>query len=159
MDSTQQLIKRDFQNGGYRDIFPKNYTENIRDKETGEFLDVLLAKVNFWFLPYHISPEHTRLQVPESRRRLGLWISYIIPNEHRLVIEYYLSDNIEDSYWSNDAYWFGTNGNTTARIKGTTVMRPELNADDMGYLYFDTTLNKPIWWTGTDWVDATGVAV
>ena len=110
MDSTQQLIKKDFQNGGYRDIFPKNYTENIRDKETGEFLDVSLAKVNFLFLPYHISPEHTRLQVPESRRRLGLWISYVIPNEHRLVIEYYLSDNIEDSYWSNDAYWFDTNG-------------------------------------------------
>lgn len=110
MDSTQQLIKRDFQNRGYRDIFPKNYTENIRDKETGEFLDVSLAKVNFLFLPYHISPEHTRLQVPKSRRRLGLWISYIIPNEHRLVIEYYLSDNIEDSYWSNDAYWFDTNG-------------------------------------------------
>ena len=25
-----------------------------------------------------------------------------------------------------------------------------------GYQYFDTTLSKPIWWTGTKWVDATG---
>ena len=157
MDSTQQLIKRDFQNGGYRDIFPKNYTENIRDKETGEFLDVLLAKVNFWFLPYHISPEHTRLQVPESRRRLGLWISYIIPNEHRLVIEYYLSDNIEDSYWSNDAYWYTTNRESYSNIKGDTDNRP--TNINQGYCYYDTTLQKPIWWTGVRWVDATGAAV
>lgn len=157
MDSTQQLIKRDFQNGGYRDIFPKNYTENIRDKETGEFLDVLLAKVNFWFLPYHISPEHTRLQIPESRRRLGLWISYIIPNEHRLVIEYYLSDNIEDSYWSNDAYWFTTNGESYSNIKGDTDNRP--TNINQGYCYYDTTLQKPIWWTGSKWVDATGADV
>lgn len=38
---------------------------------------------------------------------------------------------------------------------GTTRERPT------GYLttgttYFDTTLNKPIWWTGTKWVDSTG---
>ncbi len=25
--------------------------------------------------------------------------------------------------------------------------------------YFDTTLGKPIWWTGTKWVDAVGVDV
>lgn len=28
-----------------------------------------------------------------------------------------------------------------------------------GYMHFDTTLNKPIWWTGSKWVDATGTAV
>ena len=26
----------------------------------------------------------------------------------------------------------------------------------IGFIYFDTTLNKPIWWTGNKWVDATG---
>ncbi|MCP1250092.1 hypothetical protein, partial [Gluconobacter oxydans] len=26
----------------------------------------------------------------------------------------------------------------------------------VGYIYFDTTLNKPIWYTGTIWVDALG---
>lgn len=30
---------------------------------------------------------------------------------------------------------------------------------DIGYMYFDTTLNKPIWWNGTNWVDATGTIV
>ena len=28
-----------------------------------------------------------------------------------------------------------------------------------GFQYFDTTLKKPIWWNGTDWVDATGTVV
>lgn len=88
---------------------------------------------------------------------MGLWISYIIPNEHRLVIEYYLSDNIEDSYWSNDAYWFTTNGESYSNIKGDTDNRP--TNINQGYCYYDTTLQKPIWWTGSKWVDATGADV
>lgn len=31
--------------------------------------------------------------------------------------------------------------------------------NDKGFQYFDTTLNKPIWWTGDKWVDATGAEV
>lgn len=117
MNNAQQLVKKE-RGGGYRDIFPKSYTENIRDKESGEYLDVTLAKINFLFLPYHISKEHTRLQVPFSKRRRGLWISYVIPWE-RMVIEYYLSDNIEDSYWQSDAYWFDTTG---------TIVDPDIAA-------------------------------
>lgn len=65
------------------------------------------------------------------------------------------------------AVWFGVG--QAGAIKGTTANRPtktELgvptNAGFSGYLYFDTTLDadgKPIWWTGTDWVDATGAVV
>ena len=25
-----------------------------------------------------------------------------------------------------------------------------------GMMYFDTTLNKPVWYNGSNWVDATG---
>ncbi len=39
---------------------------------------------------------------------------------------------------------------------GNTSQRPE---KVLGREYFDTTLNKPIWWTGTNWVDATGATV
>lgn len=44
---------------------------------------------------------------------------------------------------------------------GATGSRPTLTANDVGVMYLDTTLTaagKPIWWTGTAWVDATGVA-
>lgn len=45
---------------------------------------------------------------------------------------------------------------------GTTQQRPVLGVTDMGVTYFDTTLatnGKPIWWNGSNWVDATGTAV
>lgn len=37
--------------------------------------------------------------------------------------------------------------------------RPTLSKYDNGFQYYDTTLNKPIWWTGEKWVDATGAEV
>ena len=43
----------------------------------------------------------------------------------------------------------GDNGVTSARPTGKTV----------GYQYFDTTLDKPIWYNGINWVDSTGAKV
>jgi hypothetical protein len=46
--------------------------------------------------------------------------------------------------------------------KGLTAARPALTANDAGVQYFDTTLaaaGKPIFWTGTAWVDGLGVVV
>lgn len=41
--------------------------------------------------------------------------------------------------------------------KGTTEQRPNFdNYAYIGFEYFDTTLNKPIWWIGTKWVDSEG---
>jgi hypothetical protein len=40
---------------------------------------------------------------------------------------------------------------------GNTNDRP--NNPKQGFQYFDTTLNKPIWWTGSKWVDSTGATV
>ncbi|MHA7967691.1 glycosyl hydrolase family 28-related protein [Paenibacillus sp. CAU 1782] len=42
-------------------------------------------------------------------------------------------------------------------LSGTTAQRPVWQTTGMNY--FDTTLNKPIWWNGTNWVDATGTTV
>ena len=46
--------------------------------------------------------------------------------------------------------------------RGTTGARPTLTASEVGVTYLDTTLTsngKPITWTGTLWVDATGASV
>jgi len=40
---------------------------------------------------------------------------------------------------------------------GTTALRPSVS--NIGVMYFDTTLVKPIWWSGTNWVDSTGATV
>lgn len=45
---------------------------------------------------------------------------------------------------------------------GSSEKRPSLSKKgelSTNYQFFDTTLNKPIWWTGTKWVDATGADV
>jgi hypothetical protein len=46
--------------------------------------------------------------------------------------------------------------------RDTTANRPVLTAADIGAVHLDTTLDadgKPIWWTGTVWVDGTGATV
>ena len=40
---------------------------------------------------------------------------------------------------------------------GATAARP--GGVNTGFMYFDTTLGKPIWWSGSTWVDATGASV
>lgn len=49
--------------------------------------------------------------------------------------------------------------NITAPYVGSTDMRPSLGGYDAGYMYFDSTLKKPIWKIGNNWVDATGAIV
>lgn len=41
---------------------------------------------------------------------------------------------------------------------GPTADRP-VNALQVGQQYFDTTLGLPIWWNGSDWIDASGTVV
>ena len=45
---------------------------------------------------------------------------------------------------------------------GASTNRPTGLTNDwqsIGTMFFDTTLNKPIWWNGTGWVDSTGTSV
>jgi hypothetical protein len=48
--------------------------------------------------------------------------------------------------------------NINVPFNGTTANRPTQNLQ-IGQFYFDTTLGYPIWYDGTDWVDATGTVV
>lgn len=45
----------------------------------------------------------------------------------------------------------------TNKLSGTTADRPAVT--EVGFQYFDTDLGKPIYWDGSQWVDATGTAV
>lgn len=42
---------------------------------------------------------------------------------------------------------------------GTTANRPTLDVFDVGFMYWDTTLGKPIWWVGSSWKYADGTSV
>jgi hypothetical protein len=41
---------------------------------------------------------------------------------------------------------------------GTTGDRPSTDLQ-VGQFYFDTTINRPIWWDGTNWINAAGTVV
>ena len=58
-------------------------------------------------------------------------------------------------YYTKENGW--TIGDRSIDNKGESINRP-LNID-IGFQYFDTTLKKPIWWSGTEWVDSTGASV
>lgn len=58
---------------------------------------------------------------------------------------------------NGDVIWTDANGfNADYNKIGTTEIRPILASNDKGFEYFDTTINKPIWWNGTEWVDSEG---
>lgn len=44
--------------------------------------------------------------------------------------------------------------NDNANNNGSTEQRPVLKTSDKGFQYYDTTLDMPIWWNGTNWVDS-----
>ena len=41
---------------------------------------------------------------------------------------------------------------------GATADRPTLTSDYAGWEFYDTTLQIPIWWTGSAWKNAAGVS-
>lgn len=41
-------------------------------------------------------------------------------------------------------------------MNGTTTSRPTTSI--LGQYYFDTTINRPIWWNGTGWIKADGTS-
>lgn len=56
--------------------------------------------------------------------------------------------------------WFNEQGFPREYLqKGASTSRPDVDSTYSGFQYFDTTLNKPIWWTGSKWVDSTGADV
>lgn len=83
----------------------------------------------------------------------------------------FVDDLDKPVYW-NGSVWVTADGFTAAPTKGATANRPKyidetggyLHDFDIGYRYFDTDLNKPIWVKslnplGVVWVDATGATV
>ena len=67
-----------------------------------------------------------------------------------------------DEFTKQLRLYFNTIDNFTQTINtpayGTTADRPLINLQ-IGQFYFDTTLGYPIWYDGTNWVDATGTVV
>lgn len=104
MKDIQQLIKKNSQQGRYEDIFPKTFIDAVIDKESQESLTDILSGFNMYFLSYNGSKESTRLQVPMSIRKMGLWITYVLFDK-TVVTEWYADELIDDTNWGIDSNW------------------------------------------------------
>ena len=125
MAENTQLIKKDGQVGGYKDIYPKTFIQAITDRETGENLSEILSGFNMYFLNYLGTEQLTRLQVPIKLRRQGLWITYIL-FDNTVVVEWYGNPNTSDAAWADSSNWReGSNmlvGDLTVSSNGTWVI-------------------------------------
>lgn len=102
MANVQQLVKRVPQ--GVTNVSPITAVRAVKSEETGYTLDEILTGFNMLFLSYSVNAELTRLQVPNSFRREGLWITYVTYGK-TVVTEWYNSNDIDDNTWKSDANW------------------------------------------------------
>ena len=79
------------------------------------------------------------------------------------------SQTYQESFSNAQRLYFNTldaaNGQTIDVINtlstpsaGITAARPSTGLQ-VGQFYFDTTINRPIWWDGTNWINAAGTVV
>ncbi|WCF58752.1 putative C-type lectin [Bacteroides phage PhiCrAssBcn18] len=104
MKDIQQLIKKNSQEGRYEDIFPKTFIDAVIDKESGTTLTDILSSFNMYFLSYTGSRETTRLEVPMSLRKQGLWITYVLYNGNTIT-EWYGINAVDDASWQDGNNW------------------------------------------------------
>lgn len=165
MKDIQQLIKKNSQEGRYEDIFPKTFIDAVEDRESGNNLTEILSGFNMYFLSYNGSREQTRLQVPMSIRKTGLWITYVLYDK-TVVTEWYAGEAIDDNSWKNlsnwrvgsnmlvgdisissDGYWVVNGVVTTTKAQGEQGITPMLRVGSNNHLQVSYT-------NGSSWVDA-----
>ena len=156
MKDIQQLIKKNSQEGRYESIFPKTFTDAVIDRENGAKLTDILAMFNMLFLSYVGSKSLTRLEVPISLRKTGIWITYVLYDK-TVVTEWYAGEAIDDTSFSNDSNWReGLTSDIWKNYRGYTNERPILKVTDDGYPFYDRNLSKYIVWDGFNWLNMDG---
>lgn len=111
-----------------------------------------------YFLSYNGSREQTRLQVPMSIRKTGLWITYVLYDK-TVVTEWYAGEAIDDASWKNpnnwrvgsnmlvgdisissDGYWVVNGVVTTTKAQGEQGITPILRVGSNNHLQVSYTM-------------------
>ena len=101
-----------------------------------------------------------RIRVLEERNIRRVSADNPTLNYYDIGVMYYNSSTNSYRFWQGE-HWLGIDGRTDAKKNGTTEERPSLNLpEDIGFMYYDKTIKKPIFYIGGNkWVDATGAEV
>lgn len=138
-------------NKGILDITGAGITFNLR--ESSESSTTILQKLN-------TVAGGGDTQIKTISAAGGVYIVYLDNSDtSNLTGETYYFESfvaISSATYKQSGYLrFPPKGETTTqyRTSGTTAQRPSLpSAQYIGFRYFDTTINSPIWWSGTAWV-------
>ena len=151
---SKQLYEK--QNGKYKEVYPNALLSSILDKESGKSLKDIISAYNHLYVPFVNNIYETLTAISVCIRRKGLWVTWEIENEiNTYQFDLSTAEAADDSVWGNIESWT----KILDKNNGTTEDRPTINLY-IGQEYFDTTINKPIWYKGNnEWVDAAGTPV
>ena len=88
----------------YQQVYPNTFIDSVMDRESGVSLAEILQGFNMYFLSYSGDKTTTRLKVPASLRKEGLWITYVL-YDRSIVSEWYNEEAIDDVSWGTDSNW------------------------------------------------------
>ena len=100
------------------------------------------------------TPKAITIKVPEGWYLNGVLNGTLTTNPQKFATVLTVVRSATDNYSTKSLYVYG---DSLYKTSGLTAERPS-NAPT-GFVYIDTTLNKPIYKTNSGWVDATGAAV
>lgn len=95
-------------------------------------------------------------------------LSGVLTTDRTAGHDYYVYQTYEvtESHNTYKRYWINANGGSWSpwkrmnALSRTTAQRNNASfTKNTGDWVFDSTLGKPVWWNGTNWVDATGATV
>ena len=67
---------------------------------------------------------------------------------------FYVYDKFYPIYYYNGKWYKYDGASYDVLISGSTENRPSADKIYRGFCYFDVSINKPIWWNGTQWVES-----
>ena len=100
------------------------------------------------------TPSAITIKVPDGWKLNGVLNGTVTTNPQKFATVLTVVQDTRDDY-NNQSLW--VYGDSLYKTSGTTAERPS-NAPT-GFVYIDTTLNKPVYKTNSGWVDATGAVV
>lgn len=157
-EKIQQLLKKEPGTKERVPIFPPTVIQAVFDGKTGASLEAILAQFNNIYVQFQGSAKDTRNLIPETMRRSGLTITYVNMDGEAVSERASSAVKKEDEYWGADSNWLRMD-NLFINRTGETKKRPALTLNDEGFHFYDTEIDKPIWWNGTDWINACGYSV
>lgn len=100
-----QLIKISCTGGDRENINPLTTSDSVIDVKSGKTLDTLIDfQSGVWLPLVNNSKKQTKLLVPLSMRKRGLFSTYVT-SSGRIIQEWYIGNTFDDDAWTTESNW------------------------------------------------------